>query len=401
MSIQQKSENNFSDAMFYLREAKNCLKNNRVLEAKKYVKNALELDNGNSCLLKVHQQLSSVPDDGFGEVNFLRKNNPITNRCENKSGYVMKPCYISQDDAYSSYSQWGQDIIADVFFRYNRPRTKQFVDVGAFDGLWLSNTRRLFELGWSGVCIEPVSVAYKMLEELYKGTDVKCVQRAISLKEGIVTISDQGVASSLYGNMDGRTERVLSSKLSTVLDELNVGEIDYLSIDVEGTDFDVLKNLDFDRYHPQLVEVEYASTWPERKPVCDFMEERGYILWLDFNELTFRSNDTVLPPERKVRYLRWGERAREDEFLERMVPMDEDYHRECVLNAQCREEEMMKQEKNQLTMMAQVVRKALTDRPTSFSGSVIFNFERGKIIGANINQQPHFVQKLASVNFQR
>jgi len=93
--------------------------------------------------------------------------------------------------------------------------------------------------------------------------------------------------------------------------------------------------------------------------------------------------------------------AREDEFLERMVPMDEDYHRECVLNAQCREEEMMKQEKNQLAMIAQVVRKALTDRPTSFSGPVIFNFERGKIIGANINQQSHFVQKLANVNFQR
>ena len=54
-----------------------------------------------------------------------------------------------------------------------------------------------------------------------------------------------------------------------------------------------------------------------------------------------------------------------------------------------------------MNLIAQVVRKALTDRPTSFSGSVIFNFERGKIVGANINQQPHFVQKLASVNFQR
>ena len=37
----------------------------------------------------------------------------------------------------------------------------------------------------------------------------------------------------------------------------------------------------------------------------------------------------------------------------------------------------MKQEKNQLAMIAQVVRKALTNRPTSFSGSVIFNFEKG------------------------
>ena len=195
------------------------------------------------------------------------------------------------------YSQWGQDTLIEDFFSFNPPHHKMFVDVGAFDGITFSNTRRLYEVGWKGVCIEPVSENFQKCDALYKGTPVKCVRRAISLKEGMVSVSIEGTASSIINTAAKRTEQIMSSRLTTLLKEIKVENIDFLSIDVEGVDFEVLQSLDFTHYKPQLIVIEYNSDAAEKKQITEFMRKNNYLLWHDnVQDAFFRDAQTLEPP---------------------------------------------------------------------------------------------------------
>jgi len=83
-----------------------------------------------------------------------------------------------------SYAQLGQDLLTLKFFSLYPAREQVFLDIGAFDGIGFSNTRLLFEQGWSGVCVEPVLKNYKKLEKLYKGSNVITVKAAAADYEG-------------------------------------------------------------------------------------------------------------------------------------------------------------------------------------------------------------------------
>ena len=77
-----------------------------------------------------------------------------------------------------SFSQNNEEfIIVD----YLKGVTGRFCDVGAFDGKTFSNTLRLVELGWSGVCVEPSPTVFPKLMETHKGnTKITLVQAAIT-----------------------------------------------------------------------------------------------------------------------------------------------------------------------------------------------------------------------------
>lgn len=53
------------------------------------------------------------------------------------------------------YSQYGEDLILDQFFKAKNITNGFFVDVGALDGIHLSNTYKFEQDGWNGICIEP------------------------------------------------------------------------------------------------------------------------------------------------------------------------------------------------------------------------------------------------------
>ena len=335
-NIEQETKDSYLGKVESVRKIKQLLKENKVRQAKQCMQDMLLRNGNNTYLQEMWKQLSLVPDDFCESPSDLENRKTIyIPPYARKREALVKPCFFEEKKAYSCYSQWGQDIVADGFFRCNKPRTKRFVEAGAFDGLFISNTKRLFDIGWSGVCIEPVSSAYSRLEQLYQGTNVSCIQKAVSSKEGFVTITDAGAGSMLCnGDTNGPTQEVQSSGLTTILDELNIDDFDFLSIDVEGPDFEVLKTLDFSRFRPQLLVLEYPTVWPWRDNICSFMKDRDYSLWLDDIEPFFRANESIEPESRKIRYLRGDAIGKADDFIERRIPMDASYHQECVANAQ-------------------------------------------------------------------
>ena len=80
------------------------------------------------------------------------------------------------------YSQYGQDkFIIENFFK--NKTTGFYVDIGANDGINLSNTKTLEEIGWKGVCVEPLPDKYGQLIE---NRISECLNIAISNKDDIL-----------------------------------------------------------------------------------------------------------------------------------------------------------------------------------------------------------------------
>src|SRR5260221_7249446 len=78
------------------------------------------------------------------------------------------------------YSQCGQDqFLYENFFRTKREGV--FVDIGAHDGIFYSNTKFFEELGWQGLCIEPIP---EVFEQLKKNRKAICIQGCISDQVG-------------------------------------------------------------------------------------------------------------------------------------------------------------------------------------------------------------------------
>lgn len=127
------------------------------------------------------------------------------------------------------------------------------LDIGAFDGETLSNSRALLERGWKGLLVEPSPFAFQKLLALYEGAkDVNLINAAIGLEAAHLVPFNEG---GLYGSTDpkarGRWESIQKFSrpywVPTVTVEQIVNQFpgapDVISIDTEGTSFEIFKRL--------------------------------------------------------------------------------------------------------------------------------------------------------------
>lgn len=172
-----------------------------------------------------------------------------------------------------SYAQNAEDVILRRAF----PRKKGFyVDIGAGDPIKDSVTKHFYNLGWRGINIEPQPNLFKsLIEDRPKDTNLDCAVTKKPGKINLVLVPDQwGLAT-----IDKNTERTLKSKKYKTeilaVDGFTLTEIlqtyakrrtiDFLKIDVEGAEKDVLQSLDFNQWRPTVIVIE--ATYPEtQKP---------------------------------------------------------------------------------------------------------------------------------------
>ncbi len=190
----------------------------------------------------------------------------------------------------SIYSQCGEDIILDYFFHHKNDGF--YVDIGANDPRVFSNTYFFYKKGWKGLVVEPnldVLNKYKILRP--RDTRVNLAISADSLsitfykfKEDALNTTSQEVSNS-YEKMGHKvlsTDTVKSKTMAEVFKMNNVSKIDFLSIDTEGQNFEVLKTNDWNTYRPSYVVVETAeydkpdNTELEAK-YNSYMSDVGYI----------------------------------------------------------------------------------------------------------------------------
>ncbi|WP_203293152.1 FkbM family methyltransferase [Luteirhabdus pelagi] len=193
---------------------------------------------------------------------------------------------------FQSWSQHADDYIA--WQLVGKPKRGIVVEVGAFDGVHLSNSYSLEQLGWQAICIEPNPRIFQFLRT--QRPNAININKAIVGKEDIdeVVFYDEeiGVLSGVsYDEKDIKKRyknrgleyrepnkiTVAAATLTQVLDEhLNNPVIDVVSIDVEGLEVEVLKGLDLDKYEVKLFIIE-ANTDAETEAILRFFKKhRNY-----------------------------------------------------------------------------------------------------------------------------
>ncbi len=184
---------------------------------------------------------------------------------------------------FTSFSQveTKQDVFVAAHFAHKR--CGYFVDVGAYDGKYLSNTYQLEKvLGWTGICIEPLDHAFGGLKA---NRSCICVQAAAySIRDLEMPFSKSDVLSGLTGHIDRHQEalsgprvHVKTETLAALLSTHNAPrEIDYLSIDTEGSEMHVLLGMDWERYKVGYITLEHNFMEPRRAEMRGFLAAHGY-----------------------------------------------------------------------------------------------------------------------------
>jgi FkbM family methyltransferase len=183
-----------------------------------------------------------------------------------------------------SYAQNGEDVLLRRAF----PTNKGFyIDVGAAFPTLDSVTKYFYDLGWSGINIEPQPQIYHILnEQRQRDINLNCAIGTKIGKQKLMIFPEEwgwATMNSELSNLKRRKKvkiEVEVKKLDAVLEELKLEvEIDFVKIDVEGNEGDVLKSFNLGKWQPKTLIIEVITQGKEgdaKKEWERYIVQRGY-----------------------------------------------------------------------------------------------------------------------------
>ena len=186
------------------------------------------------------------------------------------------------------YSQFGEDKIIESYFE--KGYIGGCIDVGAADGVHINNTKYFEELGWYCLCIEPIPEFYEKL----KNSRLNAINYAVSpindkLDFNIIYVNGQtGEAGSALNVDEKLIQHLKNMGYSITSETISVesrtldycienyykhNKIDFISIDTEGTELEVLKSFSIEKWNPKLIVVE--NNW-EDPEIENYLRQFGY-----------------------------------------------------------------------------------------------------------------------------
>ena len=161
-----------------------------------------------------------------------------------------------------------------------------YVDAGCYHPLHLSNTYLLYKRSWTGINIDISEFSIKLFNYL-RPNDVN-INSAVSNMEKEISFYYQKKLSQLstikkeisnermQGNI--KEKKIKSLKLNSILNQSKFKnrQIDFLNIDVEGADFEVLKSLDFTIYEAKIICIEIMEKNIFESEIYNFLKDINY-----------------------------------------------------------------------------------------------------------------------------
>ena len=200
-----------------------------------------------------------------------------------KSPYMKELLPILGD----SKSQNFQDLF--LLSVLNLKKSGFFVEFGATNGIDFSNSFLLENsFGWRGILAEPAKTWHK---ELRLNRPLASIEFACVWKESNLLLSfnetEDGNLSTLdfFSGLDSHRElrkhgqkyEVTTISLMDLLDKYSAPQsIDYLSIDTEGSEFEILSSFDFEKYSFSVITCEHNYT-PAREKIYELLTSKGYV----------------------------------------------------------------------------------------------------------------------------
>lgn len=170
------------------------------------------------------------------------------------------------------YGQFDTDKIIKEYF--GEKTDGNCIEIGAVDGIYISNTLHFEQIGWNALCIEPNPTYFESLKNNRKN----CLNFAITnnniddIDFTVVTMNSKNQSSISGLDIDERLIKLHENLgLEPTLSKINVDgrrldwcienffnyeTIDFISIDTEGNELDVLKSFDVNRYNIKLMVIE-------------------------------------------------------------------------------------------------------------------------------------------------
>lgn len=162
----------------------------------------------------------------------------------------------------------------------------KFLDLGAWHPMAFSNTRALWEKGWSGVMLEPSPGPFaNLLAEYGNCNRIALYNKAVALSPGTVRmwISDDGLSTSdaaIFNKWKGvakyRPEQIEVETITLEDIYEKHGPFDFVSIDIEGLSVDIFKRLIDLGHRPRCICLEYDLRLQEAR---DIATAAGYAEW--------------------------------------------------------------------------------------------------------------------------
>lgn len=200
--------------------------------------------------------------------------------------------------------RYSQNLEQDHILNFFGGRKGVFIDIGANEGMTLSNTRALAELGWSGCFIEPSPKAFERLKENYKGLSgfyfynvalgnhngTAILQESASL----LSTADVGLVSTFESSEMQRFKSITTYepvnvkmfKWKTFLNRLRIKDFMFVNLDVEGFELHILPDMDLSK--TELLCIEHNGSEEKKKSYLHYTEKYG------LNKIIYESGENLL-----------------------------------------------------------------------------------------------------------
>lgn len=181
-----------------------------------------------------------------------------------KKLFVKREFFLNKNPDKNSFSQYAEDLFIDRILGYKN--TGFYVDIGANNPIILSNTKKFYDRGWHGINIEPDTNNFKLFQK-DRPRDIN-LNLGVSKTAGILnfyvfeentlsTFSKESAKKLIHEGrklVEEKTVEVIP--LSEVLTNQKVTTIDFMTIDTEGYDQQVLTSNNWSIFRPKLICVE-------------------------------------------------------------------------------------------------------------------------------------------------
>lgn len=208
--------------------------------------------------------------------------------------YSLFPETYKGKFATVSYAQEGEDILLKRIFDMSKKYRGFFVDVGAHHPYRFSNTYLFYQKGWSGINLDAMPDSMKAFKKV-RPRDIN-LEIPISDQKQILTYyafsepALNGFSKELSEKRSGQdhlkllfTKEIETFTLEEILDQyLPKGQsIDFLTVDVEGLDFEVIRSINLAKYTPKVILAEVLKddlSTINQNPMHTYLEANGYAL---------------------------------------------------------------------------------------------------------------------------
>lgn len=196
------------------------------------------------------------------------------------------------------FGQWAEDVLVRKLFPKSQ-KLGTYLDLGAYHPFIHSNTAYFWMQGWRGFNIDANPDSIRLFDRI-RTTDTNVwtaiIPRSMA-DSGAQSIdlffpqkrdTNDRISATASAKQSIKTERQLTESIQVpacsiaqLVERINIQEIDYLNIDIEGFDLDILSDINFSRLSPFIISVEdYAPTMNllQQSPITTLLNGQGYEL---------------------------------------------------------------------------------------------------------------------------